>query len=158
MVREAASLEYTVHGLAAHLRGNDRAYGTAWAAKFVTDHIEDCEKAVTGPESPIPPSVHNALLADLKSCRQALDRRNTFVHSAWTFEPDGPPLWFGVKANREKTVKGRMQIESAESGEPQELARELDRLHSRILAWDIAYFGEPGDEEEGQPPMVSVKR
>ncbi|MFD8088586.1 hypothetical protein [Streptomyces malaysiensis] len=156
LVRAATNLEYILHGLAANLLG-DCAYGAKWAADPVSRHIEACEGKLQGDTSPIPSPARESLLGDLKSCRRALERRNLFVHCCWTFD-DETQLWWGVKANREKPTKGRLQVEHAESYELPELAAELDRLHGRMLAWDIKYFGEDGDPEMGQPGRVSVKR
>ncbi|MFD5384220.1 hypothetical protein ACFWMG_04485 [Streptomyces sp. NPDC127074] len=155
VVRAATALEYILHGLAANLLGEKYAYGIKMAADPVSKHIEACEAALGANASPIPPLAREPLLADLKSCRRALERRNVFVHCCWTFD-DETQKWWGVKASREKP-KGRLQAEPAESYELPELAAELHRLHGRMLAWDIEYFGENGDSELGQG-RASVKR
>lgn len=157
VVRAATALEYILHGLAANLLGEEYAYGITMAADPVSDHIKACERGLQRKTSRIPLMARESLLADLESCRRALERRNLFVHCCWTFD-DETQLWWGVKANREKPTKGRLQVEHAESYELPELAAELDRLHGRMLAWDIEYFGEDGDPELGQPGRVSVKR
>ncbi|MGW7597180.1 hypothetical protein [Streptomyces antimycoticus] len=157
VVRAATMLEYVLHGLAANLLGEEYAYGIKMAADSVSKHIEACEAALGADGSPIPPLAREPLLADLESCRRALERRNLFVHCCWTFD-DETQMWWGVKADREKSRKGRLQVEHVESYELPELAAELDRLHGRMLTWDIEYFGEEGDPEMGQPGRVSVKR
>ncbi|MEU1792262.1 hypothetical protein ABZ553_41580 [Streptomyces sparsogenes] len=157
VVRAATNLEYILHGLAANLLGEEYAYGIKMAADPVSKHIEACEAALGVDASPIPPLAREALLADLELCKRALERRNLFVHCCWTFD-DETQLWWGVKATRGKPAKGRLQVERAESCELPELAAELDRLHGRMLAWDIKYFGEDGDPELGQPGRVSAKR
>ncbi|MFE9003051.1 hypothetical protein ACFYOY_13060 [Streptomyces sp. NPDC007875] len=156
VVRSSANLEYILHGLAANLLG-DCAYGVKWAADPVSEHIKACKRGLQSEASPIPPPARESLLADLESCERVLERRNLFVHCCWTFD-DETHLWRGVKANRAKPAKGRLQVESAESYELPELAAELDQMHTRMLAWDIRYFGVDGDPELGQPGRVSVKR
>ncbi|MEU4967757.1 hypothetical protein [Streptomyces smyrnaeus] len=155
MVRSGALLEYTLHGLAAHLLEAHSAYGEGWAADPVTQHIEVCEKAARDSESPLPEPAREALLADLASCRRVLDRRNLFVHACWQYEEESG-LWWGIKANRKE--KGRAQVESARSREPLELSAEIGHLQQDVLGWDIEFFGEDGDPDEGEPSRVVVKR
>lgn len=158
VVRAAAQLEYALHGLAAHLRGADLAYGEPWAAEMATQHIKMCEQAVADPQSTVPEHARSRLLADLEPCRKALERRNMFVHCCWIFDDEETWQWQGVKADRAKGKKGSLLIEPADSDDLWELTAELERLGERLLAWDIEHFGEDGDPDEGEPPRVSVKR
>lgn len=155
VVRASARLEYVLHGLAANLLKKQRAYGEKWAADVATDHIKACNRVLRGQGSPVPLPVRDVLIADLDSCRQALDSRNPFVHCIWTFDEAESWQWYGVKANR---PKGEFQLEPRGSQDLWELTAELNRLYERILVWDIQYFGEPGDPDEGEPDWVSVKR
>lgn len=155
LVLEAGRLEYILHGLMSHLRGQERAYGQRDSAKSASTHREEAEKTLRASDSQIPDEARKALLTDFQACDRVLKERNTYIHCCWTFDEE-TYQWRGVKANRDR--KGALMYATCDDDSPGALAKEIKALGERLLDWDVQLFGENGDPDVGHPARVSVKR
>ncbi|ROQ26079.1 hypothetical protein EDD98_5672 [Streptomyces sp. PanSC19] len=155
MLRRAALLEYTLHGLLVHLKDKRPAYSyqpQATGGQLATE----CIKYLKEMENELIPAKHRAdLIEYLETSVDRFKIRHHFVHGVLDFDPESQQ-WLTHKGN--KTRKTLPEIRFTTSSEPWELAIEFDHLNKKILELDIEYFGEPGDPSQGEPARVSVKR
>lgn len=152
MLREAARLEYTLHGLVVHLKNKQPAY--SYQAKRTGGQLaEMCVKHLKSKEGEIIPEKHRAdLIEYLTSAMEKFEIRHHFVHGFLDFDPESQQ-WLTHKGS--EATRTLPEIRFTTSSEPWELAVELNQLNMNILELDIEYFGET---VEGQTQKVSVKR
>ncbi|MEV8398790.1 hypothetical protein [Streptomyces niveus] len=155
LARKAAAFEYTLHGLAANLRAEPRAYAYKGSRDSARDHIDACLVGLANGNS-FPASSEVALAHDLEMARAHLDERNRFIHGRWVYDSERQS-WLTIKASRAKDAK-RPEIEYATSEDVWGLAAEFGRLDLKLAAWDATYFGVPGVSEDGEFDRASVKR
>ncbi|MGW4823591.1 hypothetical protein ACWEP4_32740 [Streptomyces sp. NPDC004227] len=117
----------------------------------------ECIKSLeAGKGDVIPPAPREALISDLKLCKEQFHERHRFIHG-YLRRDDESQMWLTLKGSRQKGARSP-EIHFTTSSKLWELAVEFHRLDERVLSWDIRYFGEPGDPAEGEPEYVSVKR
>ncbi|MFD3613281.1 hypothetical protein ACFWXA_35565 [Streptomyces atroolivaceus] len=156
LVREAALLEYTLHGLLVHLAGAPRAYAyeAGGTGSFFAKRCIESLKAIE--EDPVPSASREALLEVLERCKEQFESRHRFVHGHLQFDHESQQ-WLTLKSRRGKGAR-HAEVRFTTSSEPWELAAGFHWLQEKVLWWDIKLFGEPGDPDEGEPAYVSVKR
>lgn len=156
LVREGAAVEYTLHGILAHLDAVEKPF-TYKAATRVSVYVTQCRErleAMAGnDDAAISPRWREVLLADLAECSECLEKRNRFVHGTWAYD-DERQTWLTVRGRPKAKFP---EIVTASSEELWELADALGQLNERLIAWDTEHFGVPGDPELGQPDRVSSK-
>jgi hypothetical protein len=154
LVREAAALEYALHGLFANLKEAPKPFAFE-AGESASTFIEGCRKRLgqVG-DDVIPAHSRVAILHDLDLCSARLEERNRYVHGTWVYD-DARQTWLTLRGRRKAT---RPEIELASAEEVWQLAAELGRLSMKLTAWDAEHFGVRGDPELGEPARVSVKR
>ncbi|MFD7574396.1 hypothetical protein ACFV6U_28385 [Streptomyces sp. NPDC059810] len=155
LLREAARLEYTLHGLLVHLKNKRPAYsyqakatGTQLAKECI-EHLEDMKNDA------IPMDSRVKLIEYLKASMDRFELRHHFVHGMLQRDPESQ-RWLTHKGT--KTPRRLPEVRFTESSEPWELAAEFRDFNVMILELDIEFFGEPGDPSAGEPSRVSVKR
>lgn len=103
LVQRAAAVEYTLHGLYAHLGDVDRPY-TDKPHIPVTRYIEDAKSRLAGiPEERIPAHDRAALLHDLDRCTAGFDQRNRYIHGYWA-DDEETYAWRIIKGTKASTV------------------------------------------------------
>ncbi|MFF3843473.1 hypothetical protein [Streptomyces sp. NPDC001930] len=152
LMREAALLEYTLHGLLVHLKDEQPAYSyqpQATGGQLAADCIKHLKKMENGL---IPAKQRADLIKHLETSVDRFKVRHHFVHGVLDFDPESQQ-WLTHKGS--KARKTLPEIRFTTSSEPWELAVEFNHLNKKILELDIEYFGEM---IEGQTHRASVKR
>lgn len=155
LMREAANVEYILHGLVVHLAGEPRA----WAYKATTSvstYIKECTKRLQamGEDAPIPSAARDSLLFDLDLCEKHFKERNRYAHGSWIYD-DEEQSWLTLKGDHDSDWPEIMHVGSERLWE---LAAEFNRLCQKLVSWDAAFFGEVRQTDDGPPQPVSVKR
>ncbi|MEU6347608.1 hypothetical protein ABZ883_42640 [Streptomyces sp. NPDC046977] len=153
LVQRAAAVEYTLHGLYAHLGDVERPY-TDNPHESVTHFIKKAKSRLAAiPEERIPTRDRTALLHDLDRCTAGFEQRNRYIHGYWAYDEE-TYAWRIVKGTK---GLNRPEITVAYSEDVWELADEFNRLHAKLIAWDAHFFGTPGNPALGEPPASSKR-
>lgn len=152
LLREAARLEYTLHGLLVHLKNKRPAYSHQ-AQGTGGQLAEMCIKHLKGMRDElIQEKDRTDLIEHLTTAVERFEVRHHFVHGGLAFDEESQQ-WLTFKGS--KARKTMPEIRFTTSSEPWELAAELHYLNLKILELDIEYFGEM---VEGHTRKASVKR
>lgn len=153
VAREAAAVEYVLHGIYAHLAKVDKAY-TAHAIATGGALIKQCRRALEQlGDSAVPATRRASLARDLDLAEEHFRLRNRFLRGYWRFDHD-VQSWLTLKGTHGMT---RPEIAYADSHAVWELAHRFQALHDRLVHWDIAQFGELAETENGDHGWASVK-
>jgi hypothetical protein len=152
LLREAALLEYTLHGLLVHLKNKRPAYSHQ-AQGTGGQLAEMCLKHLKGMKDDLLLEKDGAdLIEHLTTAVERFEVRHHFVHGGLAFD-DESQQWLTFKGSKVRSTMPEIRFTT--SSEPWELAAELHHLNMKILELDIKYFGET---VEGHTRKASVKR
>ncbi|MGW2589756.1 hypothetical protein ACWCXC_05730 [Streptomyces sp. NPDC001515] len=152
VAREAAAVEYNLHGIDGHLAGLAKAYSDAAAVATGGALIRQCRKQLL--ESPLAPACRSELTPILDAVEKDFRERNQYLHGYWRFDEESQQ-WLTLKGAH--GLK-RPEVTFVDSREVWELA---DRFRSRgqsLIDWDLRHFGETAETEDGHQGLASVKR
>ncbi|MEV6183152.1 MULTISPECIES: hypothetical protein [Streptomyces] len=153
VAREAAAVEYVLHGIYVHLAKVAKAY-TAQATATGGALIKQCRSALEQlGDSAVPATRRASLVRDLDLAEEGFRLRNRFLHGYWQFDHE-VQSWLTLKGAHGMT---RPEIAHTDSDAVWELAHRLQALHDRLVHWDIAQFGELAETENGDRGWASVK-
>ncbi|MFH8470624.1 hypothetical protein [Streptomyces sp. NPDC017991] len=153
VAREAAAVEYVLHGIYVHLAEIARAY-TAQAIATGGALIRQCRETLEElGDSAVPATRRASLVQDLDLAEEGFRFRNRFLHGYWIFDPE-VQSWLTLKGAHGMT---RPEIAHTGSEAVWELARRFQALRDRLVHWDIVQFGELAETENGDRGWASVK-
>lgn len=154
VAREAAAVEYVLHGIYVHLADVAKAY-TVQAIATGGTLVKQCRKALEQSGDSAVPATRRALLArDLDLAEEGFRLRNRFLHGYWRFDHE-VQSWLTLKGAHGMT---RPEVVHTDSSAVWELAHRFGALYERLVHWDIIQFGELAETEDGDRGWASVKR
>lgn len=153
VAREAAAVEYVLHGIYVHLKGITKAYSKLAVAPGGT-LVTQCQGALkTTDDSALADSDRASLDTDLDLADKAFQVRNRFLHGYWQFD-DVSQSWWTLKGAHDGPIP---EARRTNSGDVWDLVGRFRQLHERLTLWDIAHFKELAEAEDGTTGWASVK-
>ncbi|WP_435597024.1 hypothetical protein [Streptomyces anulatus] len=152
VAREAAAVEYVLHGIYVHLAGVANAYADKSAVATGGGLVKRCNEQLL--KSSLPSAHRDELTAALGDADKHFRERNRYLHGYWRFDEESHQ-WLTLKGGH---GMNRAEITFVTSDEVWELADRFRNLHHRLLDWDLRHFGEMTETEDGHKALASVKR
>ncbi|CAH9419463.1 hypothetical protein SGL43_06518 [Streptomyces globisporus] len=152
VAREAAAVEYVLHGIYVHLADVPNAYADSSAVATGGGLVKRCNAQLL--KSSLPAADQDELAAALSDADRHFQQRNRYLHGYWRFDEESHQ-WLTLKGGHGMK---RAEITFVASEEVWELAEGLRNLHHRLLDWDLGHFGEMTETEGGHQVVASVKR
>ncbi|MFD6656944.1 hypothetical protein ACFWEB_17590 [Streptomyces parvus] len=152
VAREAAAVEYVLHGIYVHLAGVANAYADKSAVATGGGLVKRCNDQLL--KSSLPSAHRGELAAALGDADKHFRERNRYLHGYWRFDEESHQ-WLTLKGGHGMK---RAEITFVTSDEVWELADRFRNLHHRLLDWDLRHFGEMAETEDGHEALASVKR
>lgn len=152
VAREAAGVEYVLHGIYVHLAGLTKAYSDRQAWATGGSLVQRCREQLL--KSSLAPACQSELTPVLDATEKGFRERNRYLHGYWSFDEESHQ-WLTLKGT--PGLK-RPEVTFVDSDEVWELADRFRSLHQNLLDWDLRHFGEMTETEDGHQAPASVKR
>lgn len=143
LVRNASAVEYTLHTILVHLKGQPRAYAYK-AAEPGSWYVDESVKRLDALEgdASLTTEACSSGRALLSRCTTLFEERHRYIHGTWAYD-DERQTWLTVRGRR-KTNWPEIMVASAK--QLWQLAAEFARVQQELTLWDATHFGEGPDE------------
>lgn len=152
VAREAAAVEYVLHGIYVHLAGLTKAYSDGAAVVTGGSLVKRCRGQLL--KSSLAPACRGELGPVLDAAERDFRERNQYLHGYWRFDEESYQ-WLTLKGAHGQQ---RPEVKFVDSDEVWELADRFRGLHQSLIDWDIRHFGELAETEDEHQGLASVKR